>query len=319
MYDIESNLFIENEPENIINNNFDISRPFYKMKKSISYPSKINNYEIELISFNNPIIYHNKNINNHTNQQNQTNFNNFKNINNPVNLNEQNNSDNLDNLDNLDNSIVQTELLIEKSNYEKFQIQIIKIINFTGLNKINKIELLNKLLSVFLHIFIMVTFEIYFYFNYVVHIERNEFLKKINSYLNQIESNANFNQIQKQIIKNIIESQNYGIEFINYLYEQYMESLQEQKKILHQLLILACKMGGIIGIILLILFGFGLANRKKIKWKWILFENILMFILLGIFEYLFFTYIVLHYNPITDAEIKYFVADNLYNYFNSTM
>ena len=68
-------------------------------------------------------------------------------------------------------------------------------------------------------------------------------------------------------------------------------------------------MGGIIGFILLVLFGFGLINRKIVKWKWIFIENLLMFLFLGIFEYLFFTNVILHYNPITDDEIKYFIAN----------
>jgi hypothetical protein len=303
LYDIESNEFINNE---FINNDLvedNISRPFYQIKKSISYPNKINNYEIELISSNNPIIKNTKKSNLmkiQINKNNQTDLN-----------------DSVIHTD-LNDSVIHSELLIEKSDSKKIYYWSIKIYNFLRLNKINKIELVNKLLSVFLHIFIMVIFEIYFYFNYVIQIERNEFLKKINSYLNQIESNTNFNQIQKETIKHIFESQNYGSSFINYLYEQYIQSLQEQKKILKKLLIIACKMGGVIGLVLLILFGFGLANRKKIKWNWILFENFLMFVLLGIFEYLFFTNIILHYNPITDAEIKYFVANNLYNYFNST-
>jgi hypothetical protein len=292
-YDIENNEF-KNEEFN--NNLLYISRPSYQIKKSVSYPNSICNHEIEFISSNNNITQNNTNVNSDL-------------IN--VKINQKNFND-------INDSNTQSELLIKKSFYKKIYYWIIKIFNFIGINKINKIELLNKLLSIFLHIFIMVIFEIYFYFNYVVQIERNEFLKKINSYLNAIESNANFNKIQKQTIKYIIESQNYGSSFINYLYEQYIQSLQEQKNILQKLLILASKMAGTIGLILLILFGFGLANRKKIKWNWILFENFFMFILLGIFEYLFFTNIILHYNPITDSEIKYLIANNLYNYFNST-
>ncbi len=305
IYDIESNELVGEEINENIYNEFNMSRPSYQIKKSISYPSKINNYEIELVSSNNPVIQNTKNLNEKKIKTEHIDSNDI-------------NQNTLIILNDSNESIIQSELLIEKSNSKKMYYWIIKIINFTKINKINKIELINKLLSVFLHIFIMVIFEIYFYFNYVVEIERNEFLKKINSYLGQIESNANFNQLQKEMIKRIFESQNYGASFINYLYNQYIESLEEQKKILKQLLIIACKMGGVIGLVLVVLFCLGLANRKKIKWNWILFENFLMFILLGIFEYLFFTNIIMHYNPITDAEIKYFVASNLYNYFNST-
>ena len=94
-----------------------------------------------------------------------------------------------------------------------------------------------------------------------------------------------------------------------------MSIYEQLKKILYNLLVYACKICGIIGLILIILFCYGFANRKIIKFKWICIENILMFVLLGIFEYLFFTNVIIKYNPVTDDEIKYFIA----NYFNSTM
>lgn len=129
----------------------------------------------------------------------------------------------------------------------------------------------------------------------------------------------NFNQTQKDLIKLMIGGQNLSETFITYLYSQYLDSLTKQKALLNKLLIYACKMAGIIGLILLILLVSGLIYRKKINWKWILIENLLMFVFLGIFEYLFFTNIILQYNPITDDEVKYFVTNSLYNYFNSTI
>jgi hypothetical protein len=168
----------------------------------------------------------------------------------------------------------------------------------------------------------MVLFEIYFYFNYVIPIEKNEFIGKINLYLIEFESNLNLNHVQKRAILYLLESENihnFNNTFMSDLYNQYLKSLEQQQKLLDKLLILACNMCGIIGIILLILFCFCFINRKKINWKWIFIENLLMFALLGVFEYLFFTNIILNYSPITDAEIKYFVVDNLYNYFNSTI
>ena len=73
---------------------------------------------------------------------------------------------------------------IKKIKYSKIYCCLIKLYNCCGFNKINFVEIINKFLSIFLHIFIMVVFEIYFYFNYVVQIEKNEFINKINSYLN---------------------------------------------------------------------------------------------------------------------------------------
>ena len=185
-------------------------------------------------------------------------------------------------------------------------------------NKINKPELINKLISIILHIFIMIVFEIYFYFNYVVWIEKEEFLKQIDKYLEQLNS-LPLDSTQRQLISHIINSNGFDSNlFIDYLYENYKDSMEKQKKILHKLLIKACGMGGIVGLTLLILFIFGLYYRRKIKWNWIWIENLLMFILLGVFEYFFFMQIILKFSPITDAEIKYYVGNEIFNYFNST-
>lgn len=302
LMDIENQFFIiDNDDDNIsnINNNTDSSlyeiilsklsyNYFYslKFKKSKSYPNNIidksynnkyknsnkilNDGNIELYSFKNPII-----------------------------------STNINSDDNY-------ELIEIKNNKNSnYVIKIYEYFNF------NKIKLLNKLLSIFLHIFIMIVFEIYFYFNYVVEIEKNEFLNKIKTYLHEFENNIDLNTEQKKIIVNILKLQ-YNGTFMEYLYNEYIKSLKQQNKLLHKLFIRSCSLGSGIGFILIALIVLSIYNKKKIKWNSILFENIIMFILLGIFEYLFFINIILNYNPITDAEVKYFVAKSLVNYFNST-
>jgi hypothetical protein len=223
-----------------------------------------------------------------------------------------------DDLDIPNNSInINCSLVKNKTYFEYFFGIANKYIHKTGLYKINKIEALNKFISIFLHVFIMVIFEIYFYFNYVVEIEQKSFLDKIDDYIKQIESNSPLTPEQKQIVK-ILFNQNSNNELLNYLYGQYINSIQSQKKLLHLLLIKACGMAGIIGIGLLILFLFGIANRKKIKWNWILIENLMMFVLLGIFEYLFFINIIMYYNPVTDEEVKYRAFHDIYFYLNSS-
>jgi len=309
-YGFDSNVCDNKEIElNILSTipNISIYTSPYQIKKSISYPNiHDKKYDVELCVIKNKIVQTNTNPIIYQNS-----------LNNIDNLIISSDSTDLNDTTNLLNS---SDSFIKKFKYSKIYCCLIKLYNCCcGFNKINFIEVINKLLSVFLHIFIMVVFEIYFYFNYVVQIEKNEIINKINSYLIEFESNVDFNQVQKDLIKLIIGTQNFSETFISNLYNQYLESLKEQKALLHKLLIVACKMGGIICLILLVLLGFGLANRKKINWKWILVENFLMFALLGVFEYLFFTNIILHYNPITNEEVKYLVANSLYNYFNSTI
>ncbi len=106
---------------------------------------------------------------------------------------------------------------------------------------------------------------------------------------------------------------------MNYLYDQYIESLVDQKILLKKLLVRSCTIAGVFGIVLFLLFFRALFSRKKIKWNWIWIENMLMLLLLGIFEYIFFTTIIMRYKPITDAEIKYHVVSEFVNYMNDTI
>ena len=194
-----------------------------------------------------------------------------------------------------------------------------RIYNWFGLNKISvKTEILNKFISIFLHIFMMVIFEIYFYFNYVVDIEKEQFLEKIQQYIDEFTNNINLDQTQKMLIYKLVGNK-YDDSLMTQLYTMYIKSLEQQKQLLNHLMIESCEIAGIIGLVLIGLIGFGLFRGYKIKWKWIWVENFLMFVLLGVFEYWFFMNVILNYNPITDAEIKYYIANQFSNYFNLTI
>lgn len=190
----------------------------------------------------------------------------------------------------------------------------IKNYNWLCYYKINKIVIINKLLSIILHVFIMVIFEIYFYFNFIIQIEKKLFLNKINDYICQLNNNL-LDKTQKEFIKKIINSNNF---ILKSLYDEYIKSNNQQKKLLYKLLLKSCRIAGIIGIFLMIFICMGLYDKKKINWKWILVENLLMFLFLGIFEYFFFMTIIINYNPITDSEIKYYIVNEFFNYINST-
>ena len=189
----------------------------------------------------------------------------------------------------------------------------------------NKIDMYNKFLSITLHIFIMVVFEIYFYFNYVINIEKQAFIDKINAYFSELSlfnpntRTESYPFINNKQIFNILINSNQTKQQLNTLHEEYIESLNEQEQLHNYLLTKSCYMAGFIGLLLLIFFLNGIYNKKVIKWRWILVENILMLLLLGLFEYLFFINIIMNYNPISDAEIKYMMVKGMVNYFNQSM
>lgn len=175
-----------------------------------------------------------------------------------------------------------------------------------------KTVILNHLISIFLHIFLMIIFEIYFYFNYVIVIEKEVFLKKIKSYFADL-NNYNHNKYNPFGVALIVnQSSIHGT--LDTMHKNYEQSLNSQKNLLSKLLYQSCKLAFFFGLVLIILWFFGLCYYKNIKWKTIILDNILMLGLLGCFEYIFFTTIIMNYNPITDAEIEYLIVKNIYNY-----
>lgn len=189
-----------------------------------------------------------------------------------------------------------------------------KIIKNFHCLKIDKFELLNKLLTIFVHVVIMISFEIFFYFNFIIYIERNEILKKLDKYFDDING-SNLNNEEKLALQNIFNSEEFKT-YYNELYNDYKASLNHQKYILNKLVIRACLIGGAFYLIFIILLIYGLYKKNKVKWSWLAFENILMFLFLGIFEYLFFMEIIMNYDPLTDAEIEYYVVNDVYTKFN---
>lgn len=179
----------------------------------------------------------------------------------------------------------------------------------------NKANVINKMLTITVHIFIMVIFEIYFYFNYVIYLEKDEFIRKIHSYIKNLDD-IKLNPTQRLIITQLITEDSADI--TEELYTNYIQSLDEQNLLKQQLIIISYKMAGVIGSILCFFFLYGLLNWKEIKWKSIVIDNILMFVFLGTFEYMFFFNVILNYNPVTDGEIKYTMYKGFVDYFNQT-
>ena len=176
--------------------------------------------------------------------------------------------------------------------------------------------IINKALSICAHIFIMVIFEIYFFFDFIVRIENQKFIGKIDSYFRHLEL-VELNEIESELIHQLVDNQSYyRRKILDTLYINYLHSKENQKQILNQLFIRSCKMGGGLGIIFCVLLGLSLhkSYRNHIQWKIIFFENLLMFFFLGIFEYYFFINIIMKYEPVTNEEIQYKLTNGGFNY-----
>ena len=174
-----------------------------------------------------------------------------------------------------------------------------------------------KTLSILLHVFIMISFEIYFYFNYIIIIEKRLFLKKLGEYFDTInEHYANkYTDEYKDLINETIDQYPTAE---HQLYNAYQAAEEEQEQLLDSLLHSSLVMLGIVFVFLFLAFLNCLLVRKQIRWKWILLENILMFVLLGIFEYIFFINVIMQYSPLTDEELRYTVYTNMMSIIDGT-
>lgn len=173
----------------------------------------------------------------------------------------------------------------------------------------------NKFLTINLHITIMIIFELYFYFSIVILIEREKFLKKINTIF-ETTNPLQLNYIQEKLVSQIIIENN---AISDKLYQQYIYSNEVQKQLLEHLLYKSIGMSIMSSIPTFIFTLNAIYHRKIIEWYWIIIENLLMFLLLGIFEYLFFINIVLKYDPITNDELKYLLNIQFIRYLNETL
>lgn len=178
----------------------------------------------------------------------------------------------------------------------------------------SKVELKNKLISVFFHIFLMSVFEIFFYFFFIVNIEKELFLEKLMTYNEQLYNNYNNNISPEQhaILSNALYKL-FNEKMLEDLKNDYEEDMKQQKMLFNMLLNKAIILSTIVGSIFISTI---ICGRKEIKINWVLFENILLFLFLGLYEYIFFNIIILKYNPITNGELKYLFVCNLASIFN---
>jgi hypothetical protein len=209
--------------------------------------------------------------------------------------------------------------LIKHSNEEgRPSLEFIKKENHIKERRI-KIEVYNKGLSIFFHIFLMSIFEIIFYFGYIIIIEEQMFMNKINEYVDSVKEQYT-NSVSSSsdlLITDIIHS-NYNDEYLNIMYNNYQNAIVTQSQLFDVLLTRACYLSGIVGVFFFCNLCNALYYRKHIQWLGLLLENIIMFVLLGVFEYLFFYYIILQYYPVNDDIIKYKTTCSFLELFNIT-
>lgn len=155
-------------------------------------------------------------------------------------------------------------------------------------------------LKLLIHITLISVFETLFYFFYVSALENNGIEKTVNTFINGA-INGCLNMTEPEI------------DFINYILEPIINSTQiinsgnnrEYLRNINNIRLINQSwyyVGGLLTISA-VLLTYVRFRKIKIKWLYMLFENISMVILLGLYELMFFDTIIYDYEPISTDEI----------------
>lgn len=160
-------------------------------------------------------------------------------------------------------------------------------------------------LHLLLHILLLSIFEIFLFFNFVVIMEKNAFIKKLNGYFNEDMSYNTFNPYVINALNLEFQSDNF-LNYYEYLknnkdqsitdFNKFNDSL-EDKAWVSTILLSSLFVGYIL---LLFLF-------YKLSLKKLLVEHFILISLIGCYEYWFFNNIVLPFKIISADELNFII------------
>lgn len=165
-----------------------------------------------------------------------------------------------------------------------------------------------RFLMLIIHLSLIALFEIIFFFNVITSFENNTFINLISSFTSPVSQTCLTLNIQdRTIITDIINS------FVNIstINENANDALINRNKHNYNILINAWLY--FIGLVLLsiILIIINYFRSKKVNLIKIFIDNIIMIIVLGCYEYMFYKTIILNYLIINNIELTKYIINNL--------
>ena len=161
--------------------------------------------------------------------------------------------------------------------------------------------IINKLIMFMLHLFLITMFELVFFFNYVTKFEDSGINGVFDSLTGSIISScSNLNKNEKTIVDDIFKM------FVNTTQtnQKAQNSYNSRMLVNNNLMIKAITYFiGVLGINIILICGNKCTVNKRINYKEIIIDNLVMITLLGIYEYIFFSNIVFKYLTISTDEI----------------
>jgi len=182
----------------------------------------------------------------------------------------------------------------------------------TEAQKIDLYEItINKLILFFVHLFLIAMFELIFFFNFVTKYEDKALVDVFNQMTNQATSICStLNQNDKTLVDDFIRlflntTQINQASNIAYNVRSNYNYTLLTKAVYYFLFVCG------INIVLILLNCVWF--RRKINYKTIIIDNLVMITFLGLFEYLFFSTIIFNYQTISPDELNRQISDSILN------
>lgn len=172
----------------------------------------------------------------------------------------------------------------------------------------------NRRISIFvlkssIHVFLISLFETVFFFEYVSVSENNGILKTINTYYGPLqESCYGWPNSTKWLIQ----------EFLDLEFNQTIVDAESQEAITNRtqfnrfLLHESLSVSAICFVVFSTLAAFLKWYQVPVPWKEVLVENLMMVVLLGLYEYFFFRKIIYNYDTLSTPELNAYILDGLW-------
>jgi hypothetical protein len=161
-----------------------------------------------------------------------------------------------------------------------------------------------------IHIFLISVFETIFFFKYVSVNENNGIMKTINTYYQPIISNCGSwsNQTKEFIDYILVNDVNMTVIDSNSIIAlndrlNYNNKLLEQSLLASGICLLLSVIGG----------SYLVCKKTPVRWRVVIGENVSMVLLLGLYEWLFFRFIVYNYDTLSTAELNSYIFNGLYS------
>ena len=162
------------------------------------------------------------------------------------------------------------------------------------------VKLVHGVLRLTFHLTLISVFETLFFFFYVSTMEDSGIQRTVGGFVNgAVTACVNFTEPEKVIVNDLLSALINATSVIQTGEQTYTTRMAYNRNLLNQAWIYV---GGLSGFFMM-LVGLAQCQKIRIKWRSVIFENMLMITLLALYEYVFFITIITPYQPVTANEI----------------